>query len=69
MNPNFICKPRALILEDEILVADELRERPSRFVFSVIASLDFAEQGIAIAIAEHPDLVLMDISDRRPWTV
>jgi CheY-like chemotaxis protein len=53
--------PRALIVEDEILIAEELRERLSRLGFSVIAAVDSAEEGIAIATRESPDLVLMDI--------
>jgi len=53
--------PRALIVEDETLIAEELRERLSRLGFSVIATVDSAEEGIAIATREHPDLVLMDI--------
>jgi len=52
---------RALIVEDEALVADELSERLSRLGFSVIGTADSAEQGIAIATREHPDLILMDI--------
>jgi DNA-binding response OmpR family regulator len=52
---------RALIVEDEILIAEELRERLSRLGFSVIAAVDCAEEGIAIATRERPDLVLMDI--------
>ncbi|MGA9979105.1 MAG: response regulator [Candidatus Sulfotelmatobacter sp.] len=54
-------KPRALIVEDEILIAEELRERLSSLGFSVIAAVDSAEQGIAIATRERPDVVLMDI--------
>ena len=54
-------KPRALIVEDEILIAEELRERLSLLGFSVIAAVDSAEDGIAIATRECPDLVLMDI--------
>jgi DNA-binding response OmpR family regulator len=42
-------KPRALIVEDEILIAEELRERLSGLGFSVIAAVDTAEQGIANA--------------------
>lgn len=52
---------RALIVEDEILIAEELRERLSRLGFFVIAAVDSAEEGIEIATAERPDLVLMDI--------
>ena len=54
-------EPRALIVEDETLIAEELRERLSRLGFSVIAAVDTADEGIAIATREHPDLVLMDI--------
>jgi len=52
---------RALIVEDEILIAEELRDRLSRLGFSVIAAVDTADEGIAIATRERPDLVLMDI--------
>src|SRR6267154_6648809 len=54
-------EPRALIVEDETLIAEELRERLSRLGFSVIAAVDTADEGIAIATREHPDLVLMDV--------
>jgi CheY-like chemotaxis protein len=54
-------QPRALIVEDESLIAEELRERLSRLGFSVIAAVDSAEEGIAIAVRECPDVVLMDI--------
>jgi len=53
--------PRALIVEDETLIAEELRERLSRLGFAVIAAVGTADEGIAIATRESPDLVLMDI--------
>lgn len=52
---------RALIVEDEILIAEELRERLSRAGFDVIGAVDSAEEGIAIAIREQLDVILMDI--------
>lgn len=52
---------RALIVEDEILIAEELSERLSSLGFSVIDAVDSADEGIAIATKERPDLVLMDI--------
>ena len=52
---------RVLIVEDEALVADELSERLSRLGFSVIGTADSADQGIAMATRERPDLILMDI--------
>ena len=63
MNADFInsAGPRALIVEDEILIAEELKERLSRLGFSVIAAVDTADEGVAIAIREHPDLVIVDI--------
>ena len=54
-------KLRALIVEDETLIAEELTERLACLGFSVIASVDSAEEGVAIATRERPDLVLMDI--------
>ena len=52
---------RALIVEDEALIAEELTERLTLLGFQVIGSVDSAEEGIVIAIQERPDLVLMDI--------
>jgi CheY-like chemotaxis protein len=52
---------RALIVEDETLIAEELRERLSRLGFAVIATVDSAEEGVSIATRERPDLILMDI--------
>lgn len=54
-------RPRALIVEDEILIAEELKERLCFLGFSIIAAVDTGEEGIAIATRERPDLVLMDI--------
>jgi CheY-like chemotaxis protein len=54
-------KLRALIVEDETLIAEELKERLAGLGFCVIAAVDSAEEGIDIATRERPDLVLMDI--------
>jgi len=54
-------EPRALIIEDETLIAEELRVRLSRLGFSVIAAVGSGEEGVAIATRERPDLVLIDI--------
>ena len=61
-------EPRALIIEDEILIAEELRERLSRLGFSVIGAVDSADEGVAIATRERPDLVMMvwQSSGRQP---
>jgi DNA-binding response OmpR family regulator len=56
-----ISNPRALIIEDETLIAEELSERLKRFGFEVIATVESAEEGIRVATTQKPDLVLMDI--------
>jgi DNA-binding response OmpR family regulator len=48
-------------LKDETLLAEELREGQSHLGFSVIAAVGSADEGIAIATRERPDLVLIDI--------
>lgn len=53
--------PRVLIVEDETLIAEELRERLSRLGITVIAAVSSGEEGVEIATSERPDLVLMDI--------
>jgi DNA-binding NarL/FixJ family response regulator len=53
--------PRALIVEDEALIAEELIDRLSRLGFSILAAVDNAEEAIALAIRDRPDLVLMDL--------
>src|SRR5215470_7974166 len=52
---------RALIIEDEALIAEELRERLSQLGFTVVAAVGSGEEGVEIATRERPDLVLMDI--------
>lgn len=52
---------RALIVEDEVLIGEELKERLSRLGFEVIGPVDSAEEGIAIATREMLDVILMDI--------
>ena len=54
-------RPRALIVEDEILIAEELSERLARMGFKVVGLVDSADDAIQVALAERPDLVLMDI--------
>lgn len=52
---------RVLIIEDEALIAEELKARVSDLGFSVIAAVASADAGVEIAIRERPNLVLMDI--------
>ena len=61
MSTDANCELRALIIEDEVLIAEELKERLSRLGFEVIGAVDSAEEGIAIATREMLDVILMDI--------
>lgn len=54
-------QPRALIFEDESLIAEELKSRLVDLGFSVIGAVESAEEGVPIAIQQCPDLILMDI--------
>jgi hypothetical protein len=53
---NISLELRALIIEDEILIAEELRDRLSWLGFSVIGAVDSADEGVAIATRERPEL-------------
>ena len=52
---------RVLVVEDEGLIAEDLRDRLSRMGMNVVATVDSADTAVASAIAMRPDLVLMDI--------
>ena len=54
-------QPTALVAEDENLIAEELAERLRRMGFSVVATVNSADEAIRIAVREKPDLVFMDI--------
>lgn len=54
-------KPRAIIVEDEALVAEELSDRLTSLGFSVVGVVDSAEDAVASTLDQRPDLVLMDI--------
>ncbi len=52
---------RVLVVEDEALVAEELRDRLQRLMVDVVAIADTGEQAIRETEQTRPDLVLMDI--------
>lgn len=52
---------RILIVEDEEIVANDIKESLIEFDYEVIASKDNAKDAIQTAIEEKPDLILMDI--------
>jgi len=52
---------KILIVEDNELNLDMLSRRLQRKGYEVISSID-GEKGVSMAKAEHPDLILMDLS-------
>jgi DNA-binding NarL/FixJ family response regulator len=52
---------RVLIVEDEALIAAELRIRLSRMGMTVVAIVDTAQRALDEAVRCQPDVVLMDI--------
>ncbi len=53
--------PKILLVEDNELNRDMLSRRLQRRGFEIIAAVD-GEKGVALAVSEKPDLILMDIS-------
>jgi two-component system, cell cycle response regulator DivK len=53
--------PKILIVEDNEMNRDMLSRRLARRGYVIVAAVD-AEQGLAAAAAEKPDLILMDMS-------
>jgi AmiR/NasT family two-component response regulator len=54
-------KIRILVVEDESLVAMDLKRRLQRWGHEVLGPVATAEEALRIATAESPDLVLLDI--------
>lgn len=52
---------RILIVEDERVVAESIREILCGFGYDVIGIQASAETSVAIALKERPDLIIMDI--------
>jgi len=59
---------RVLIVEDEALIAEELRERLSRLGVEVVDVVDTGPAAQRSAEQHRPDLVLMDIRLKGPMT-
>ena len=53
--------PKILIVEDDELNRDSLRRLLRRRGFEIVLAVD-GEDGVATALAEGPDLILMDMS-------
>jgi two-component system cell cycle sensor histidine kinase/response regulator CckA len=52
---------RVLVVEDEALIAEELKDRLTRLGAAVVGTADTADTAVATAIRARPDIVLMDI--------
>jgi len=52
---------RVLIVEDEALIAEELRDRLTRSGATVVGVTDTAESAVEMAVHSRPDVVLMDV--------
>ena len=53
--------PKILLIEDNEMNRDMLSRRLQRKGYEVLIAID-GEQGVAVAQAEQPDLILMDMS-------
>ena len=53
---------RILVVEDELIVAMELKNRLGDLGYSVCGSTASGEEAIKLAAEQHPDIILMDIN-------
>jgi CheY-like chemotaxis protein len=54
-------KPKVLIVEDESIVAEDIREKLEASGYSVVGVTDSGREAIELAKRNSPDLVMMDI--------
>ena len=66
MQPESLEGLRALVVEDEILIAEEIRERLTRHGLTIVGIVDTGNGAIEMAEREQPELVLMDIRLKGP---
>jgi two-component system, cell cycle sensor histidine kinase and response regulator CckA len=64
--PPPVATPRILIVEDERIVAGDIRSRLRRLGYTVVDMVSTGDEAIQRADALHPDLVLMDIRLEGP---
>jgi PAS domain S-box-containing protein len=61
-----MAQTRILVVEDEVLIAEEIRERLLQAGYAVVGLVDRGEAAIEAAGSARPDLVLMDIRLKGP---
>ena len=49
-----------LIIEDEVVLADALKDKLTREGYNILKAKN-GEEGLAAALARHPDMILLDI--------
>jgi DNA-binding response OmpR family regulator len=52
---------RVLIVEDDQLIAEDLRRHVTKLGYDVVGAADSGEDAVVVADALQPDLVLMDV--------
>lgn len=60
-NPSAQAETRILLVEDEAIVAWDIAETVTRLGYVIVGTADTAEQAVALAESQSPDLILMDI--------
>jgi PAS domain S-box-containing protein len=65
-HPEILTGVRVLIVEDEILIAKEIRARLTRCGLIIVDSVDTGDRAIRAAEQHRPDLILMDIRLKGP---
>ncbi|MEQ8360610.1 MAG: response regulator [Cytophagales bacterium] len=53
---------KVLIVEDDFIISEELKERLLRFGYKVLGPVDNAEEAEKLILSETPDVVLLDIN-------
>jgi PAS domain S-box-containing protein len=53
--------PSLLIVEDEVIVAEDVRRRLEEMGYKITGVAGRGEQALALALRDHPDVILMDI--------
>jgi PAS domain S-box-containing protein len=61
LNPGDLAKPRLLIVEDGMIMAEDMRRRCEALGYRVAAIVATGEEALDIAEVVQPDLVLMDV--------
>ena len=56
---------RVLVVEDESLIAEEIKDRLERMGVNVVAMVTSGEDAVLRAGELHPNIILMDISGKE----